>query len=195
MSRSRPQWSLRNRRHLRTRAALPTSRLVPPLLLLLLISGSAFADYEVSDFVFGNGGATRANASYIVSDTFGQPAIGYVSGATFAHEVGFWHRWVATIIGIDETTDPRPLDFWMGQNYPNPFNPRTELRFTVPTRSRVTMNLYDATGRQVKAILAREFDPGLHTTVVYTTGLPTGIYYCRMHAGSFVETKKLVIVK
>jgi hypothetical protein len=170
-----------------------------PLLYLLgsvvLIASPARADYTIDQWVFGNGGDRVSNGVHLVECTIGQPVIGLVSGPVHIHEIGFWQQWIATATGIEDLAGSPPIEFWLGQNHPNPFNPSTTLEFSIPERSRVTITLYDATGRHVRELADQVFDRGYHSTTVVAHGMPSGMYYCRLQAGTFVHTKKLVLVK
>ncbi len=171
---------------------------IPFLLLLALVllqPLSARADPVLSDWVFGSGGNRVSNGVHIVECTFGQPAIGLVADPVFIHEMGFWHQWVATFVAIQDPAGQPTIKFWLNQNYPNPFNPITTLEFSVPEHSHVTITLFDANGRQLRRLVDRACEPGIHTTAIIATDLPSGAYYCRMQAGAFVHTRKLVLLK
>ena len=71
----------------------------------------------------------------------------------------------------------------------------TSFRFAVPKDARVTVKLYNVTGREVRTLADDEFEPGRHTAVLDATGLSSGVYFCRMVSGRFVETRKLVLLK
>ncbi|MGE5846990.1 MAG: sialate O-acetylesterase [Ignavibacteria bacterium] len=83
----------------------------------------------------------------------------------------------------------------LGQNYPNPFNPATKITFTLPEKSFVTLNVYDALGREASNLVNGEMFPGTYTRQWNAAGLSSGIYFYRLEAGSFIETKKLVLLR
>jgi flagellar hook assembly protein FlgD len=102
----------------------------------------------------------------------------------------------------EETTDPRiPTHFNLRQNYPNPFNPATTVAYEVPRPgSRVEIALYDVGGRLVAVLVDEHRAPGFYSVTwdgVNRSGEPvaSGVYFLRMRAGHFVDTKKLLLLK
>jgi hypothetical protein len=82
------------------------------------------------------------------------------------------------------------------QNYPNPFNPITLITYEVPKVENVTIRVYDCLGRQVSVLINNEMkSPGIHKISFNATNLPSGVYFCRMEAGNFTNTKKLILLK
>ncbi len=88
-----------------------------------------------------------------------------------------------------------PRDYALYQNYPNPFNPMTTIRFDLPKDDRVRIVVYDILGREVKVLLDEEMKAGRHSVRFDASGLSSGVYFYKMRAGSFVDVKKMVIVK
>lgn len=88
-----------------------------------------------------------------------------------------------------------PIFFALHQNYPNPFNPQTVIRYQLPFPSRVSLKVYNVLGREVAALVDGEMNPGEHHVSWDAARYPGGIYFYRLSANNFVETKKLVLVK
>ncbi len=99
-----------------------------------------------------------------------------------------------------------PEKFSLGQNYPNPFNPSTSIPFSLQSRAKVSITIYDLLGREVKVLVNEFFDGGEHETVWDGAGrrgdpVSSGIYFCRMTAvvttdgSSFARTLKMVVVR
>jgi hypothetical protein len=86
-------------------------------------------------------------------------------------------------------------EFILSQNYPNPFNPTTTLSFHLPSNSFVSLKIFDALGREVTTLVSEQLSAGNHTKQWNANGMPSGIYFYRLQAGSFVETKKLILLK
>jgi len=80
-------------------------------------------------------------------------------------------------------------------NYPNPFNPLTRIRYDVPQRSFVRIAVYDILGREVAVLVNEEKGAGSYEVEFNGLNLPSGVYFYRMGAGNFVETRKRVLVK
>jgi 5'-nucleotidase / UDP-sugar diphosphatase len=88
-----------------------------------------------------------------------------------------------------------PEGFELNQNYPNPFNPTTIISWQSPVGSRQTLKVYDLIGREV-AKLVDEYKPAGRYEIKWdASGLATGVYFYKLQAGSFVETKKLILMK
>lgn len=103
-----------------------------------------------------------------------------------------------TVNSVTETqtvTKISPDDFDLMQNYPNPFNPSTVISFNLPSKSFVTLKIFDAQGREVSKIVSEELPAGQYERRWNAAGLPSGIYFYRLEAGKFTETKKLIFIK
>ena len=105
-----------------------------------------------------------------------------------------------TVTGVNETSESIN-NFILLQNYPNPFNPTTIIGYQLPSPNHVLLNVYDILGREVVTLVDKsqpagiyeiEFNPG---SIQNLTGLKSGVYYYRLEAGSYVNTKKLVYIK
>ena len=96
---------------------------------------------------------------------------------------------------IDETGAPLPAHFMLHPNYPNPFNPRTTIRYAVPAPQHVTLQVYDLLGRPVATLVDRWQVAGQYATPFDATGLSSGVYFYRLEAGNFVETRTMLLVK
>ncbi len=89
----------------------------------------------------------------------------------------------------------KPAEFALDQNYPNPFNPTTTIAFALPSDQIVTLKVYNAIGQEV-ATLVNEFKTaGRYNAVWDAKGVPSGVYFCRLQAGSVVDTKKMTLLK
>ncbi len=93
-----------------------------------------------------------------------------------------------------------PTDYKLHQNYPNPFNPTTSIEYTIPTRSEVSITIFNLLGREVNSILEGLKSSGTYTTVWdgtnYNGGrVASGIYFYQIRAGDFVDSKKMFLLK
>ncbi|MEG8946785.1 T9SS type A sorting domain-containing protein, partial [Rosettibacter firmus] len=86
-------------------------------------------------------------------------------------------------------------NFSLQQNYPNPFNAITIIKFSVPKSSFVNVTVYDILGREVSVLINEEKSPGIYEVEFNASNLPSGIYFYRMQAGNFSETKKMILLK
>jgi alpha-amylase len=88
-----------------------------------------------------------------------------------------------------------PDKFVLMQNYPNPFNPVTNISFDIPERIQVEVKVFDILGREVAVIVDEFMEPGTYRYQFNSYGLPSGIYFFRLSAGSFTDVKKMVLLK
>jgi hypothetical protein len=99
-------------------------------------------------------------------------------------------------VGIDEQeTEEIPTTFSLSQNYPNPFNPSTTIKFSIPNTRLVSLSVYNILGEQVKTLINQEMPPGNHSVQFIANHLASGIYFYKLQAGAFVETKKMILLK
>jgi hypothetical protein len=103
---------------------------------------------------------------------------------------------------VEVTFNLQHSTYELYQNYPNPFNPETKIKFSLPngnSHSFVTLKVYDILGNEVSTLLNDYKEPGLHEVNFNASsaagGLSTGVYFYRLQSGSFIETKKLLLVK
>lgn len=81
------------------------------------------------------------------------------------------------------------------QNYPNPFNPETIITFELPEEEFVTIKIFDVLGREIYQLLNERKSPGLYQIEYNVSNLPSGVYFYRLEAGSYTETKKMIYLK
>jgi len=88
-----------------------------------------------------------------------------------------------------------PRKYQLFQNFPNPFNPITKINYQIPELSFVTLKVYDVLGSEIVTLVNEEKPIGSYEVKFDATNLPSGIYFYRIQAGSFVETKKMLLLK
>lgn len=103
-------------------------------------------------------------------------------------------RYMLNIVNVDEDIS-LPETFELYQNYPNPFNPLTIIQFRIPNSEFVSLKVYDVIGNEV-ATLIDEYKPaGMHNVQFTMNNLTSGVYFYQLKAGSFTETKKMILIK
>jgi len=109
---------------------------------------------------------------------------------------GVWRRPLQEMVtAVGGLPVGHPAASRLEQNYPNPFNPSTTIRYQLPRRVHVSLTVFDLLGREV-AVLADAFqDAGYKSVNFDATDLPSGVYFYRLTAGEFVETKRFILVK
>jgi len=88
-----------------------------------------------------------------------------------------------------------PIQYALHQNYPNPFNPTTTIEFSIPQSGIVSLTVYNILGRQVETILNDYKDVGQHQMQWNASNIPSGVYFVRMHSGSFSQVRKVMVVR
>ena len=97
--------------------------------------------------------------------------------------------------GVAEQVNGKPGEFLLMQNYPNPFNPSTSITFNIPTKSYVSLIVFDILGREVAMLVNEQKSAGTYTQKWNAANMSSGIYFYRLQAGTFTETKKLILLK
>ena len=88
-----------------------------------------------------------------------------------------------------------PEKFVLEQNYPNPFNPSTTIRYGLPQKSAVQLTIFNTLGQQVATIVQGEQEAGNHEVRFDGSNLSSGVYFYRLQAGEFVQTRKLLLLR
>ncbi|MDH3939218.1 MAG: SBBP repeat-containing protein, partial [candidate division Zixibacteria bacterium] len=88
-----------------------------------------------------------------------------------------------------------PSHFVLHQNYPNPFNPTTEIGFALPRACHVSLNIYNVLGQRVTTLLNERLEAGHHFQEWHANGAASGVYFYRIRAEDFVQTKKMMLLK
>jgi hypothetical protein len=158
------------------------------------ISGVWIEEAKTSSIIF-NLDTSFINSDYefyykiIVND------MGLVSEYSYSPDSGFYNLIYNPTVDVDEEQSPIPTEFKLEQNYPNPFNPSTKISWQSPVGSWQTLKVFDVLGREV-ATLVDEYKPaGMYNVQFSMNNLSTGIYFYRLQAGEFVETKKMIYLK
>ncbi len=99
------------------------------------------------------------------------------------------------IAAVANGSDEKVSRFALFQNYPNPFNPKTGVRFEVPGVSDVRLSVYDILGREVAVLVNEKKLPGTYEVSFDGSTLTSGVYYCRLTAGSFAQTRAMMLLK
>jgi Secretion system C-terminal sorting domain/Cohesin domain len=88
-----------------------------------------------------------------------------------------------------------PTKYELFQNYPNPFNPITNFKFEIVNHGLVTLKVYDMLGNEITTIINKELDPGFYKFQWDASNFATGVYFYCLHAGDYINTKKLLLIK
>jgi len=103
---------------------------------------------------------------------------------------------VTRVTGIsDKFADTIPKEYILFQNYPNPFNPTTTIRYNIPKSTYVTLKVYNITGQLVATLVNEQKAAGIYSVKWNAKNLSSGVYFYRITAGSFSDTKKVMVLK
>jgi hypothetical protein len=103
-----------------------------------------------------------------------------------------FQRMTATSVADNSTL---PATSFLLQNYPNPFNPTTTIRYALSSRSHVTLDLFNTLGQIVRELVNGDLEAGRHEVRVDASGLASGVYFYRLRAGNFIQTKSLSLLR
>jgi hypothetical protein len=96
---------------------------------------------------------------------------------------------------VSERTEFIPEELTLSQNFPNPFNPSTTIEFALPREEHVTLKVYNLAGTEVATLVDRKFPAGTHKAEWNGQNFPSGVYFYRLEAGDFMQTRKLTLVR
>ena len=130
----------------------------------------------------------------------------YVLGS-YSNEITFLKAWIKNridwinqnisdllITSINKYED-KPSSFLLKQNYPNPFNPITKIQYEIPVEGKVSIKVYDILGREIKTLLDNYLKPGKYEIEWNADNFVSGIYFYQLKANSFIQTKKMILLK
>jgi hypothetical protein len=118
------------------------------------------------------------------------------NGYVFAGTYQSVFRSASTVAGTEnEAGGNIPTGYFLAQNFPNPFNPVTTIRYSLPTGSEVSLKVFNPLGEEVATLVTGRQDAGPHTVSWDAAGQPSGLYFYRLQAGDFTQTKKLVLLR
>jgi len=104
-------------------------------------------------------------------------------------------KYVQSPTSIDDKNFKSPDEFFLYQNYPNPFNPTTTINFSVPSSEFVTLKVFDVLGNELSTLVNEEKPVGSYKVEFDASRLSSGIYFYRLSAGEFIQTRKMILMK
>jgi hypothetical protein len=100
-----------------------------------------------------------------------------------------------TIVRIKNINTGIPAEFSLYQNYPNPFNPITKIQFALPKNAFAKLIIYDVLGREVETLVNEQLAHGTYEVSWDATNYPSGVYFYRLTAGEYIETRRMILIK
>jgi hypothetical protein len=157
--------------------------------------------YDLQGTVVGPGDHIIAEIPINISDPFGVSEQNLLAAGEANQKINVVVNYSHSPVDVAPLTEEmHPVHFELGQNYPNPFNPNTNITFSVPGPSDVRIMIYNMLGQEVRVLFAGQLNSGTQTLPFDGKDqsgrvLASGIYIYRMVAGSFVESKKMQLIK
>jgi hypothetical protein len=109
--------------------------------------------------------------------------------------LSIWRRPLIEVIGIRNISTETPLNYSLSQNFPNPFNPITNIKFNIAKLSYIKIVVYDMMGREVQTLVNESLSPGAYEVNWKASLFSSGVYYYRLTADNFSDTKKMLMIK
>jgi hypothetical protein len=139
----------------------------------------------------GNGG--DAASGLFVDESYCVYVTGFSQGSVT--QADYFTIKYSQPIGINQISSEIPERFLLEQNYPNPFNPTTNIEFALPKSSTVKIAVYDMLGREVEILVNKELKAGTYKTELNASNYTSGVYFYKLAADNFTQTKKMILVK
>lgn len=174
-------------------------------------SGTTSWLYSVSFTDANNGSAVGERGTILRTTNGGATWTSQSSGLTILFSVSFTDANNGTAVGDygtilrttnggvtfieEEQIDEVPKEFLLSKNYPNPFNPNTKIKYALSSQQYAIIKIYDILGNEVETLVSEEKPAGTYEITWDGTNLSSGVYFYRLQAGSFIETKKMVLIK
>lgn len=154
------------------------------------------ANTVVGEWTTSEAGSQPLTAAIVDSLIAGNMYINLHTGAYIGGEIrGQLSRDFDVLTSIRELSPMSPGEFRLDQNYPNPFNPGTTIRFQLPHASNVNLAIYNALGQKVATLFHGEKPAGVFEVKFSASDLGSGVYFCRLQAGGFVQTRKVLLLR
>jgi photosystem II stability/assembly factor-like uncharacterized protein len=119
----------------------------------------------------------------------------YICGGNPFAQAAIYHTTNGGAVSINQQGNLIPVMFSLSQNYPNPFNPVTNLEFGISDLEFVSLKVYDILGKKIITLVNEKLSPGNYKVEFDGSGLTSGVYFYRLNAGEFTETKRMMLIK
>ncbi len=167
------------------------------------VAGTGWLDNRHSDkyalmssgpFTFADGDTQEVVCAIIIAQGLtGLESVQFLKQNVLVAQMAYDNQFVIT--GVEEVSAPLPSAYSLQQNYPNPFNPSTSFEFSIPRDEFVSLKIYNLLGKEVATVVQETLPAGRHRVAWESAGLPSGIYFYRLQAGAFSQTRKLTLLR
>ena len=160
--------------------------------------GATWIDIKVSDHAWkvkGEAGLGNYGGDYIGISS----GNGKVWPFWYDDKTGTMQAWTAEVnlelVGISNGNNGIPKQFELKQNFPNPFNPNTLISFSIQKSGKVTLEVFNVSGRKIASLIDEEIEAGNYSYDFNASNLSSGVYFYKLTADGFTDTKKMILVK
>jgi hypothetical protein len=167
--------------------------------------GNTWGDFQISDHSFAPAWLTPQFTGGFMGDYIG---ICYSNGKiwpiwtdNFSGHCQAWTTGVDIITSVEPVSNNIPVEYSLSQNYPNPFNPVTMIKFDIPSNINnesfliIKMIIFDILGDEVATLVNKQLKPGTYEVKWDASSCPSGVYFYKITAGDYNETKKMILIK
>ena len=106
-----------------------------------------------------------------------------------------WSFTTMVVGSVERISGTTPTEYALGQNFPNPFNPVTAIQFDLPETGYISLKVYNTLGVEVATVMSENLSAGRYKVIWNASGFASGVYFYRLMAGSFVDTKKMLLLR
>ncbi len=136
--------------------------------------------------------------SFTISETITRDTLIYLPLTIYSEDYPLWYDSLEVAVWINALDDVKsvvPDVYALQQNHPNPFNPVTKINYQLPIISEVDLSIYNLLGQKIASLVNERQQAGFHQVEWDATGFSSGIYYYRLEAGKFIQTRKMIYLK
>lgn len=178
------------------------NKLILPIFLIFAISSSSGSDYSITGHVSVSSVQCHiATATYNIEGRIDRPdkcevvSANYILEGIVVAENIVVSEDIQHVDNLFKEGIELPLTYFLFQNYPNPFNASTIIKYGLREPSQVTVEIYDVIGRKVETLFDGSQPAGYHSIIWNSGDNPSGIYFYKIWAGEFTDTKKMILLK
>ncbi len=131
----------------------------------------------------------------ILSMPIGTNKVKFTAKSAFGNNLFIDNITAGLITGVGTPLSLIPDKYELSQNYPNPFNPVTKINFSIPKQGFVTLRIFDVTGREVSKLVSEVKEAGYHSINFNASEFASGVYFYRLEAGDFIDSKRMMLIK
>ncbi|MGE5848119.1 MAG: T9SS type A sorting domain-containing protein [Ignavibacteria bacterium] len=164
-------------------------------IFILLTIPSLAQSNQVAWSSFSSGFGVSNSTNTRITSSIGVSFEGSTSNGTSSISSGFLANYGLIITDISDEPEIIPIVYKLNQNYPNPFNPSTIINYQIPEESFVALKIYDVLGNEILTLVNEEKIAGSYKVSFDAGKLASGVYIYQLKAGTYVDTKKMILLR